>query len=643
MGHFSIGAPRLETASGRLVAQFPLTAVVSQNQIADLRAAADVLVGATANDAPDPQLEFGLGAPLRVGAIKLPYRTLLLFAVLAATAVVFSRHSANRETAVWATTASKAAALANSIAVVRPGTVVFGALVVAGVELHWLWPLHRAIDWPIWDESNYAAFGAHWFQHGGTLGEFHSSPLYMIGYGVLSVLGNLESAIFAQHYFVKLSSVVLLYLVLTQSWRSWIAAASVALLWGATQFHLEFPLLVYQFAFLWLLAAILVVDRWPLAGLAFVAWASCVRQEYQIAAGVFACCLAWRCWQSRSLRFCVATTSSRPSVWAGSIFAGALLAMIVFVALRTDNTNSDARAWFAFQQHYAVRAAATGDAPGINPWVDYPTVIQKDFPGAASMRSAWAVNSGAVLRHLRYNFAHAPSEVWELGRIHAGLNTAAWLFLGAAAAAFASGGAKDPTGRWRLSSILAACSILSIGPGLLILAKGAYLLPLLPALVIGIGVWSVALKRTAGQLSPHPRWSVGLLVVAVVLAISTNDVFAPSLRQRPVAETVTVLRQVWPQSGKFALLGAGASSYAHYLGDERCLGVEALASATGSSERHQSMGALVKEVNPLAVLITDDWKQSSEFDRAALDKILTPPTWIHRHVPAGDLYLRRGE
>jgi hypothetical protein len=65
-GQFKVGQPRLESASGRFVAKFPMTAIVPRNQIAEFRRDGDLWVGTITPEANDPQLTFALGAPLRV-------------------------------------------------------------------------------------------------------------------------------------------------------------------------------------------------------------------------------------------------------------------------------------------------------------------------------------------------------------------------------------------------------------------------------------------------------------------------------------------------------------------------------------------------------------------------------------------------
>lgn len=85
-GKFTLGRPRLETASGRFVAKFPITAIVARHQIAGLQVKGLEVSGETTADADDPQLTFALGSPLRVGSPRVPWPeglVLLFFVYLA--------------------------------------------------------------------------------------------------------------------------------------------------------------------------------------------------------------------------------------------------------------------------------------------------------------------------------------------------------------------------------------------------------------------------------------------------------------------------------------------------------------------------------------------------------------------------------
>ncbi|HVU23742.1 MAG TPA: hypothetical protein VHE13_06420, partial [Opitutus sp.] len=97
-------------------------------------------------------------------------------------------------------------------------------------------------------------------------------------------------------------------------------------------------------------------------------------------------------------------------------------------------------------------------------------------------------------------------------------------------------------------------------------------------------------------------------------------------------------RAVWPATGRHTLLGVAASSYAHYIGDDVCRGVEALADVQGFTGRDSSLGHQVAERAPWAILVTDEWRRSARFDAKQIEQVLGSG-WRMRTVPAGELYL----
>lgn len=629
-GKFAVGAPRWMTASGRVLVRLPLEAVQPQFQIKELQRRGAVLEGETMPEANDPQLKIELSAPLPAGTVMWPWARAGWFMILAGVSVWLGWR---RGFIAWV--AAMVRELGERVAATNGRTLLIGAAVVGLGEAWLLWPLHRALDWPLWDEANYAANGAAWARLGGSLGELHSAPVFVATYGLLAQLGQLATAIFAQHYLVKFGSTLLLYLVLARWWRSWSAAAAVALGWGATQFQTEFPLLVYQGAWVWFLAALVTADRWPLAGLGFAALAMGGRQEYQFALAIGALWLGWRAWRLGSWRAILA----RREVVAGVVVAAVVWSAVAAVLTRTSFGHSGDRAWFAFQQHYAARAVATGEVTGIEPFIDFPRVVEKDFGRVHSLGAAWHANAGAVLRHVGYNLRQAPVELARLTEPHAGLGMAvAWLLAGALVALAAAGRRAKPAGEpWPLSVVLAAAAVVVIGPGLLVLAKGAYLLPLVPAVLGALG-WLVARVRRGGGVGRLV--GVGLLAVGVGTLGLAPRVFVPGERARSVAETVAVLDEAWPKTGRAVLVGVAASSYAHYLGDERCEGVEALSEVTGVSGQSEPVGQLVRRLRPLAVLVTEDWRRSARFNADEIARACPAPEWTRRAVPAGELYLR---
>jgi hypothetical protein len=92
-GQFWLGQPRLESASGRFIAKFPITAIIPVKQIADLHLEGRTWVGTTIPGATDPQVTFELGSPLRVGYPRVPWIETLLVIVFGVAAWKFRRNA----------------------------------------------------------------------------------------------------------------------------------------------------------------------------------------------------------------------------------------------------------------------------------------------------------------------------------------------------------------------------------------------------------------------------------------------------------------------------------------------------------------------------------------------------------------------
>jgi len=521
-------------------------------------------------------------------------------------------------------------------------TLILGLLVVAAVQFWRLWPIQSVLDWPLWDESNYAASGAAWMHHGGSLGDLHTSPLYIASYGLLSCFGDLPFAIFAQHYLVKIISTALLYVLFARLWNSWVAAAAFALLWGATQFQLEFPILVYQFAWLWFLAALVTIDVWPICGLELLALAVCVRQEYQFALLLAVCWLPWKAWRDRwTIRQWFAPKGGLTSAIFGSSICVILSLLIAFIASHTAFRHSADRLWFAFEQHYAVRAVAVKETAITNPWLDYPKVVQKDFPGARSLSGAARINPSAFAKHIEFNLVHAPLEVFGLFSFPSGVGVVVALLSIVAIAGL--GAATAPMmrdlGKSELIWITALGGIIAIVPTLVVFSKGAYLLPAVPIVVLSISALVSILLSSILKSPAITYLGATVFFIAILQSLTTPKQFQIGSRPRPVAETMPILQNLWPTHGREALVAVAASSYAHYIGDDRCLAVEAISEVAGFNSK-LSFAQLVQANHPFAVMVTDEWRQSTRFTEAEILDSLPKGKWRQLEVPAGTLYLR---
>ena len=181
-----------------------------------------------------------------------------------------------------------------------------------------------------------------------------------------------------------------------------------------------------------------------------------------------------------------------------------------------------------------------------------------------------------------------------------------------------------------------------IAPGLLVLAKGAYLLPIVPLCLGLIGSLVQKIGQAINVRSLAWRWvAVGLFAVALGWGALSPRIFVPGERDRPNSATAALLRDAWPTPGRNVLLGVSASSFAHYIGDERCEGVEPVGDVTGQSGLRVSLADWLERVDPFAVLVTDEWRLTKGFDAEELAVILPAPEWKRQTVPVGAVYWRK--
>lgn len=651
-GKFAIKAPWLESKTGRVIAKFPQTAVVPRHQIAGWREVEDRFEVITWADADDAQVQFGLGLPLRMGEPRWPWPEGGLLGLMTVAVIWLGRHPGNQNRRKWR------GILWNEAKSVGPRLkvgahrvlafygsqswrlVLLGGVVVVMGQIWVLRDLEQTLDLPMWDESNYAARGVEWAADGGALGDLHTGPGFVVVYAVMSWWGEAQDIVYWQHYWVKVGGTLLLYLLLVKWWQRWPAAMAIALAWGCTWFQSEYPLLVYQSAWMWFLAAVVVIERWTLLGLVLLVWTIGFRQDYQFAIPVVVAAMLWRWWRGGPKERNLWSSESSPRERA-VIKVILVLSVVVlgWIGSQISLGGVSQRGWFAFQQHYAVRAVMEGEATGINPLADYPEVMARDFPGATSLSEAWAVNRPAVIRHVRWNFQQALGEVVNLWKPQ---NQTLLALMGLVAAgvicllldAQSQGRGERMKGAGWTGVALAGGALLVVGPGLVVLAKGPYLIPVVPIFLLGCGRLVRAIGRrlpTVDQINGAVVGSVTLLM-GVGLLIGSEPVFEREGRGRPVAEQVAALSEIWPNEGRHGLVAFGASSYANYLGNNRCRAVEPINAVTGSAKPNRDLTALLADEKPFAVLVTDGWLASSEIDEAELE------SWSRRDVSGGRLY-----
>lgn len=631
-GSFRIAAPRVESASGRIIHQFSLRDIIPQHQIASVISEGTGLTMTTTSDANDPQVGFKLEGVIASRSPALPWGR----ASVALLLIILGR-------LIWASSLSVRPHQPSSL-IARGGSREDGAcwlrwgLLVALliIQLVRLWPLHRSIDLPLWDEANYMHSGRVFIESGGRLGDLHESPFYVLEYGLWWKMVGSVAAIYLQHYFLKSMVVVLMFLLLDRVFGSVVGAWVLALAWGSSGFVLEFPQLVYLYAFAWFLLGVLLWDRSVPVALSCFALCVLSRQEYQ-----FVLLGMWLVLLISTLRGRVRVSSLLN--WRGSsLFTKTLFVLLscllVFLATRIGWRHAGDRAWFAFQQHYALRATEIGAVSNLNPWLDYGEVVRKDFGPSNSLLTAFRHNPTAFLRHLGYNLSRAFGETFRLLEPVSTNRISTWVLwaLGVVAMVLCRSRSNFPAGSaygW-----IGVFSFVTVLPGLMIYAKSAYLLPILLLLVLVAGFIIRRMRARYAWIKSgsHVAGMVGM--VAVSLCFNEREVF--ETQARPVAETVEELSSIWPKDRESVLLGLSASSLSYYIDSGKCMGVEPLRAIGGGEDRALSLQDLMNRWNPYAVLVTEEWKSAKAFDQPEFNAVVLKNYPRSVQVPLGELFLK---
>lgn len=610
---------RLESADGRGRLGLPVDALRPAYQIASAEMHDGRLHVVIPAGAEDPQLLFAPASPVRVPAQSVPWRGLLLGC--AGLGLIVAGRAAWRD------------ALPG-----LPAWAVVLALAVAGGYL--LYPVHRVLDYPLWDEANYLGWGrAAWTSH--DLGGVSGSPVYLAWYAVITSWFSGATPVFVTHYVLKIAAVVLTGVLAARWFESRWAGLCAGLAAAVSAWSLTFPLLVYQAAWLWFLLAILAADRSRVGAIGFLALAALTRLEYAFALGAFVALAAGAAVRHR-LRQRTGRIAWRIA-WAWCL---PLLGAAVIAGHVHGWNPGTSRSWFAFQQHYALGRVESGRDQGVDPMIEYDRLIGRDFPGAKSLRQAYAINPTGVQGHVLRNLSLVPRRLAGFFSADFGGVSGMWIGLGGLALAIAVAvftGSSDSAGigaflrsrRW--SVVCAASGCAAVIPGLVIYAKTAYLLPVVPL------VWLVAallaglvrgLRARGGRMrAVHGAVLVGGLAAGLA---AVPRPYAGVAAARPVADAVATIRALRPAGA--SILGVSASSYAHYLGP-RYRGIEPLGSVSGNAGAPElTVGELVRRHHPDLVLVTPQWSSLRSFDPDGL-RALESDGW--RRVPLSDgaLYL----
>jgi len=519
-----------------------------------------------------------------------------------------------------------------------------------------LFPLHKTMDLPVYDEAFYMGHGDD-FLHGGSLGPLALSPLYSLLYSVLiSATGRVDS-IFCAQYVVKTFVSLMLFWFLSVHLKSRLMASILTMIWIVSSTNVFSVYLSNHFALGLFLLALICIERHRVVALLLLWLCALARLDYLL---VFIAFGLYMSWQYVTIREGVrpnSHSSERPIKMTTSELAVASLIafMIIYVLLHVSDFNlGGQRTWHAFSNFYAGEQVQRGRF-NLNKWIDYNLVMQVDFPGAGSLGEAFAVNPREFIRHVAWNIPRlVKSTLWTvvdpysmklwlrvifiviLGFCITNLSLASLRrdFITRAIAAF------------QRKKILFYAMIICLPVlilSLLVHPIPRYTLVMVPFLLFGLGfVCLESLHMIAPQRSER-RFLIALNILFVLIITVSQKPFSMKNPERPIFAEISELNGLLPE-GRSKLLGIGSTWYASYLGSERVTPIEPFGTVLGEKmqDRSGDLGALLERYNPDVVLINRELVESPNFDAHTL-RYLQTNSWHPCTVGGDSFYFRVGQ
>lgn len=547
---------------------------------------------------------------------------------------------------------------------------LFTVLFVLMFNLILLYPLHRSMDIPAWDESQYLGQGHAFAQGYVTLPAAIGSPLYVLSYALLALFFNPIQSIFAMSYLLGLSIPLLLFLFIQQRIRHLSLAVLLSFLFSLSFHNISDTaviidntpvlrtILIYRFGLLIFLIALLLEQHNSLGAALVVTLGIFVRQEYLFIALPYLAYLCFRAtnvWPDRKWFL----SSMKKSLLSITTILPALLLLFLVITVPGWG-NSTARAWFAFQQHYALRQVDEG-LYTINPWTDYHIVINQTFPGANSLSDAFRVNTEAFVYHVIQNIMQLPSAFLAFLRpddMFSNLPITIVITIILVIPLFCLLACYNSTfSRIFLSQlathqrilIFTAMGFLAILPSIVVFTKSSYALPALPWIFITIAliyhsIDLVFTEQFSNEDTGH-TWIVARLlrflpfvacITIFVLVLGVPKPFELKTSQRRLYDKVITLQRILPNR-MIKLAGVGIVTYASYVGYNRIAPVEILSTVYGLQAEKVGLDDIVAHYHPDAIMVSQLLRSSPNVDAATFAALDTD--WVRYPIGDEQLYV----
>jgi hypothetical protein len=503
------------------------------------------------------------------------------------------------------------------------------------------------MDLPLWDESNFMGRGRSFALGIGTLKALSNSPAYLLLYSIFSRFFGTIKSIFFMKYFLTIGTTLSLFTFLIKNVRLFSISILLSFLWAMSQYNIRAVNMVYHFSVLVFMLSLIYCNKSRLVSILFLLLCVFIRLEYifiLIPYLVYSTIMLIK----KNSRIKILAPENKSKSNLSLVIALLLVMLLTYISVNVTYWDIGVkRTWFAFKQQYALAQVETGRF-NLNPFIDYNIILAQDFPSAHSLREAFLVNPSRFTHNALKNFLYLfkaltkfviPYHSYEKYIPFVGLIFIPIVYIFLLKWKIFISHAKGIVLKLGDVYILLLIALLALIPSLMVYTRAAYSLMLMPMVFLYAGVLYKTLEHT-GIPSAYLKRTIQILICLILVGVLRNPMpFGEKHIERPTYEAVVKLRQIWP-STKTKLLGVASSSYANYLGHEKCVPIELLVTVGGKDikpDEKISLKDAITSFKPDAVLVNKILLSSRIFDKNSLS-ILNSEDYVMHVVGDGKIY-----
>lgn len=529
--------------------------------------------------------------------------------------------------------------------------IAMACVVVLAFQFILLYPLHNSMDLPMADESHYLGWGGKFASGLGTLDDTSGSPFYILLYSVFVRSFGAIKSVFLMKYLLTMGVTVAVFVFLLRNLRSFPISILLSFLWATSACNVTASIMVYHLGVLVFLLALIYCKTNKSVTVILLLLCSFTRLEYILILVSYVVYLSVLFVRHRRIENLL-VFHSRSSRILSSAALVILFALLVYVSVNVDGWNLGTnRTWFAFRQHYALAQVRAGRSD-IDPWIDYNILIYKDFPSSHSVFDAFLINPAPVFRHVLRNLIRLPKAILKsvfpsrFLRFNLVISIVFLLYMFAIPIIFRKWRdfrtqVRNAISRLGDIRILSVFSLLALAPSLIVYAKDRYSVVLMPFVLLYSGVLYTALLKSFERKSFLKAGINSLICIIVIVGLIGPRPVGYADVERRTYEKVVRLKKILPRT-ETKLLGLWSTAYANYLGHDRCIPIEPLATVVGDDVKPGGVNLrdLLLSHRPDAVLISQRLLDSKNFNENSIG-VLNSQEWTMYDLEDEKLYLKR--